>query len=120
MFFFPRSNLFTIFQEGLCKKQYGIQTKSVCLSNRHVFSRRVYYVLRTDKFSMRVYRTNIFSRRFYLSINQTLLFHRTDINIFQKPLFFYQTDINFPGKLYLVLKHILFSKSSQSANASNR
>ena len=102
MFFFSRSNLFYNFPGG-----------SICLSNRHVFSKMV-----------------------YLFVEQVLLSHRTDtyfsrnpyfvlehIRIFQEPLFSHRTDINFPGasifssnrysfsrKPYLVLEHILFSK----------
>ena len=66
---------------------------------------------------------HVFSRRFYLFVEQTLLSHRTDINISQKPLFSPQTHTNFPGasifssnrysfsrKPYLVLEHLRFSR----------
>ena len=62
LFFFSKSNLFIIFQEGL-------------------------YVLRTDTM-----KRHIFSRRFYLFVEQTLLSHRT--------------DTNFPRNPYLVVEHI--------------
>ena len=85
---------------------------SICSTNRHEFSRRAY---RKDMF---------FSRRFYLFVEQTLLSHRTDINISQKPFFSPRTHTHFPGasifssnrysfsrKPYLVLEHIQFSRS---------
>ena len=110
MFFF-RSNPFTIFQEGLSVRRTNMffPGGSMCSSNRHKFSRRVY---RTDN-------RHVFSRRFYLFVEQTLLSHRTDtyfpaplfslrthtdIQIFQEPLFSHQTDIS--RKPYLVLEHI--------------
>ena len=53
---------------------------------------------------------HVFSRRFYLFVEQTLLSHRTDTNfprnpylvlehihIFQEPLFSHRTDTYFPG-----------------------
>ena len=55
---------------------------------------------------------HVFSRRFYLFVEQTLLSHRTDTNflrksylvlehiqIFQEPLFSHRTDTHFPGSL---------------------
>ena len=56
LFFFSRSNLFIIFQEGpsVRRTDMNFPGGSICSSNRHKFSRRTY---RKD---------NVFSRRFYL------------------------------------------------------
>ena len=100
LFFFSRSNLF-----------FSFSGASICSSNRHEFSRRVYNVLRTDtNFSGGFIEKTCFSRRFYLFVEQTLLSHRTDTNfprnsylvleqiqIFQEPLFSHRTDTHFPG-----------------------
>ena len=99
---------------------------SICSSNRHEFSRRVYlFVEQTQIFQEGLSKRHVFSRRFYLFVEQTLLSHRTDINISQKPLFSPRTHTKFPGasifswnrysfsrKLYLVLEHIRFSRRS--------
>ena len=71
---------------------------SICSSNRHEFSRKVYYVLQTDtNFPGAYSKRHVFSRRFNLFVEQTLLSHRTDINFPIKPLFSPRTHINFPG-----------------------
>ena len=104
---------------------YNFPGGSIYSSNRHVFSRRVYNVLRTDtNFPGRfVEKTCFFSRRVYLFVEQTLLsryliehirifqnnlyFLIEQISIFQEPLFSHQT---LSRKPYLVLEHILFSR----------
>ena len=49
LFFFSRSNIFIIFQEGpfVSRTDMNFPGRSICSSNRHEFSRRV-CVLRTD------------------------------------------------------------------------
>ena len=75
-----------IFQEGL--------------SNRHVFSRRFY--LFVEPLSTSLVEPRVWSNRPYYLIKQIL--------IFQKPLFSHRTDIHFPGSLYFLIEHILFSR----------
>ena len=102
LFFFSRSNIFIIFQEGpfVPRTNMNFPGGSICSSNRHEFSRMVYS------------KRHVFSRRFYLFVAQTLLSHRTDTNflrksylvlehiqIFQEPLFSHRTDTHFPGSL---------------------
>ena len=84
---------------------------SICLSNRHEFSRRVYmFFEQTQIFQEGLSKRHVFSRRFYLFVEQTLLSHRTvtnfpknrylvleHIRIFQEPLFSHRTDTHFPG-----------------------
>ena len=86
---------------------------SICSSNRHEFSRRVYmFFEQTQIFQEGLSKRHVFSRRFYLFVEQTLLSHRTDTNfprnpylvlehirIFQEPLFSHRTDTHFPGAL---------------------
>ena len=87
LFFFSRSNLFIVFQEGLSK--------------RHVFS-----------------------RRFYLFVEQTFLSHRTDTNfpqnpylvlehirIFQEPLFCHRTHTIFQETLSSPRTHTIFQET---------
>ena len=100
LFFFSRRNLFIIFQEGPFVPRTDINFPGVCIcsSNRHEFSKRVYYVLRTDpNFPGGLIKKTCFSRRFYLFVEQTFLSHRTDTNFPQKPLFGLRTHTNFPG-----------------------
>ena len=114
LFFFSRSNLFIIFQEGTLvpRTDMNFPGGSICSSNRHEFSRRVYNMFfeQTGIFQEGLLKKHVFLRRFYLFVEQTLLSHRTDINfprnpylvlehirIFQEPLFFYRTDTYFPG-----------------------
>ena len=103
VFIFQEQPFFSIFQEDL-----------ICSSNRHVF------------FQEGLSNRQVFSRRVYLFIEQILIYPRNpylileDIQIFQQPLFSHRTDINFPGssisssnrylfprKPYLVLEHII-------------
>ena len=84
---------------------------SICSSNRHEFSRRVYmFFEQTRIFQESLSKRHVFSRRFYLFVEQTLLSHRTDTNFprnpylvlehlrfFQEPLFSHRTDTHFPG-----------------------
>ena len=72
-----------LFVEQTCFFQDGL----LCSSNRHKFSRRVY-------------RTDIFSTRFYLSVNQTLLSHRSYIN-FPEPSIFLSNIYSLSRKLYM-------------------
>ena len=110
MFFFPRSNLFTrrvyLFVEQTCFFPGG----SICSSNRHVLSRKV-YVLRTNmffpgrsicssnrhKFSWRFYRTDMFFQGVSICSLNRPYYLIEQILIFQEPLFFHQIDIHFPG-----------------------
>ena len=98
LFFFSRSNLFIIFQEGpfVPRTDMNFPGGSICSSNRHEFSRRAY---RKDMF---------FQGGSYLFVEQTLLSHRTDTNfprnpylvlkqIFQEPLFSHRADTYFLG-----------------------
>ena len=113
LFFFSRRNLFIIFQEGPFVPQTDMNFPggSICSSNRHEFSRRVYMFFEQIRiFQEGLSKRHVFSRRFYLFVEQTLLSHRTDINfprnpylvlehirIFQEPLFSHRTDTHFPG-----------------------
>ena len=113
LFFFSRSNLFIIFQEGPFVPQTDMNFPggSICSSNRHEFSRRVYmFFEQTQIFQEGLSKRHVFSRRFYLFVEQTLLSHRTDTNfprnpylvlehirIFQEPLFSHRADTHFPG-----------------------
>ena len=113
LFFFSRSNLFIIFQEGpfVPRTDMNFPGGSICSSNRHEFSRRVYmFFEQTRIFQEGLSKRYVFSRRFYLFVEQILLSHRTDINfprnpylvlehirIFQEPLFSNRTDTHFPG-----------------------
>ena len=82
LFFFSRSNPFTIFPGG-----------SICSSNRHVLSRRVYmFIEQTRIFQECLSKRHVFSKTVYLFVEQTLLSHRT--------------DTNFPRNHYFVLEHI--------------
>ena len=92
---------------------YNFPGGSICSSNRHEFSRRVYmFFEQTQIFQEGYSKRHVFSRRFYLFVEQTLLSHRTDTNfprnpylvlkhilIFQEPLFSHRTDTHFPGSL---------------------
>ena len=84
---------------------------SICSSNRHEFSRKVYMFFEQTRIFQEVYlKRHVFSRRFYLFVEQTLLSHRTDTNfprnpylvlehirIFHEPIFSHRTDTHFPG-----------------------
>ena len=99
MLFFSRSNLFIFFQEGLFVPQTDMNFPggSICSSNRHEFSRRVYMFFKQTRIFQEGYsKIHFFSRRFYLFVEQTLLSHRT--------------DTNFPRNHYLVLEHLRFSR----------
>ena len=92
MFFFSRSNLFTIFQKGL----------NVC---------------RTDSFLEDLSKRHVFSRRVYLFVKQTLSSHRTDTNfpknfylILEQSSIFSLNRYSFSRKPYLDLEHILLSR----------
>ena len=113
LFFFSRSNLFIIFQEGpfVPRTDMNFPGRSICSSNRHEFSRRVYmFFEQTRIFQEGLSKRHVFLRRFHLFVEQTLLTHRTDTNfprnpylvlehiqIFQEPLFSHRTDTHFPG-----------------------
>ena len=103
LFFFSRSNLLKFFQECpfVPRTDMNFPGGSICSSNRHEFSRRVYmFFERTRIFQKGLSKRHVFSRRFYLFVEQILLSHRTDINISQKPLFSSRTHTNFPGDPY--------------------
>ena len=100
---------------------------SICSSNRHEFSRRVYmFFEQTQIFQEGLSKRHVFSRRFYLFIEQTFLSNRTDTNfprnpylvlehiqIFQEPLYILSSNrYSFSRKPYLVLEHIRFSRRS--------
>ena len=90
---------------------YNFPGGSICSSNRHEFSGRVYmFFEQTRIFQEGLSKRHVFSRRFYLFIEQTFLSHRTDTNfpknpylvlehirIFQESLFCHRTDTHFPG-----------------------
>ena len=98
--------------------------ESICSSNRHEFSRRVYmFFEQTQIFQGGLSKRHVFSRRFYLFVEQTLLSHRKDTNFPRNPKFSPRTHTNFPGasiissnrysfsrKPYLVLEHLRFSR----------
>ena len=114
-FFFFRSNLFIIFQgrEGpfVPRKDMNFPGGSICSSNRHEFSRRVYmFFEQTQIFQEGLSKRHAFPRRFFLFVEHTYIYHRTDTNfprnpylhlkhiqIFQESLFSYRTDTHFPG-----------------------
>ena len=90
LFFFSRSNLFIIFQEGtfVPRTDMNFPGGSICSSNRHEFSRRVYmFFEQTQNFQEGYLKRHVFSRRFYLFVEQTLLSHRTDTNFPRNPYF---------------------------------
>ena len=126
MFFFSRSNLFIIFQESpfVPRTDMNFPGGSICSSNRHTFSRRVYMFFEQTRIFQEGYsKRHLFqggsicssNRPCYL-IEQILIFPRNPylvlehIRIFQEPLFSHRTDTHFPGKLYLVLEHLRFSR----------
>ena len=81
LFFFSRSNLFIIFQEEpfVPRTDMNFPGGSLCSSNRHEFSRRVYmFFEQTRIFQEGLSKRHVFSRRFYLFVEQTLLSHRTE------------------------------------------
>ena len=81
---------------------YNFPGGSICSSNRHEFSRRVYmFFKQTRIFQEGLSKRHVFSRRFYLFVEQTLLSHRT--------------DINFPRSPYLVLEHIRIFQEALSS-----
>ena len=98
---------------------------SICSSNRHEFSRRVYlFIEQTRIFQEGLSKRHVFSRRgsicssnrpYYL-IEQILIFLTNPylvlehILIFQEPLFSHRTDTHFSRKPYLVLEHLRFSR----------
>ena len=99
LFFFSRSNLFIIFQEGpfVPRTDMNFPGGSICSLNRHEFFRRAY-------------RKNMFfqggsicsSNRPFCLIEQILIFPRNPylvlehIRIFQEPLF-HRSDTHFSG-----------------------
>ena len=102
LFFFSRSNLFIIFQEG----------PSVRRTDMNFRGGGVYmFFEQTQIFQVGSSKRHVLSRtRFYLFVELTLLSHQTDTNfprnpylvlehiqIFQEPLFSHRTDIHFPG-----------------------
>ena len=108
LFFFSRSNLFKFFQECpfVPRTDMNFPGGSICSSNRHEFSRRVYsFFEQTRIFQEGLSKRHVFSRRFYLFVEQTLLSHLLSylvlehIRIFQEPLFSHRTDTHFPGAL---------------------
>ena len=126
LFFFSRSNLFIIFQEGsfVPRTDMNFPGGSICSSNRHEFSRRVYmFFEQTQIFQEGLSKRHVFSRMFYLFIEQTFLSNRTDTNfprnpylvlehirIFQGASFLSSNRYSFSRKPYLVLEHIRFSR----------
>ena len=102
---------------------------SICSSNRHEFSRRVYmFFEQTRIFQEGLSKRHVFLRRFYLFVKQTLLSHRTDTNFSRNPYLVLEHIQIFPGasifssnrysfsrKLYLVLEHIRLSRRSYLA-----
>ena len=124
--FFSRSNLFMIFEECplVPRTDMNFPGGSICSSNRHKFSRRVYmFFEQTRIFQEGLSKKYVFSRRFCLFVEQSLLSHRTGTNFPRKPLFSSRTHTNFPGasifssnrysfsrKSYLVLEHLRFSR----------
>ena len=77
----------------------------------------------TQIFQKGLLKRHVFSRRFYLFVEQTLLSHRTDTNfprnpylvlehirIFQEPSIFSSNRYSFSRKPFLVLEHIRFSR----------
>ena len=112
LFFFSRSNLFIIFQEGpfVPRTDMNFPGGSIYSSNRQEFSRRIYMFFEQTRIFQEGLSGLFFLRRFYLFVEQTLLSHRTDTNfprnpylflehiqIFQEPLFSHRTDTHFPG-----------------------
>ena len=99
LFFFSRSNLFIIFQEGpfVPRTDMNFPGGSICSSNRHEFSRRAYRKTCFFKEVLSVRRTD-----YIISSNDTN-FPRNPylvpehIRIFQEPLFSHRTNTHFPG-----------------------
>ena len=102
---FFRSNLFSIFQEGLFVSRTNIFfSRRVYLfvaSNRHVFSRRVYITCSTNR-HIHIFQEGLSKKPYYLIAQKYTNFSRNPflvlehIQIFQEPLIFHQTDIHFP------------------------
>ena len=81
---------------------YNFPGGSICSSNRHEFSRRVYmFFEQTQIFQEGLLKRHDFLRRSYLFVEQTLLSHRTDTNFSRKP--------------YLVLEHIRIFQEALSS-----
>ena len=98
--FFSRSNLLTIFQDGLSIRRTDIfffPGGSKCSSNRHEFFRRVY-------------RADI--RRVYLFFEQTILCHRTDTNF---PRNLYLDTYEFSRTLYFLIEQIFIFQEAISS-----
>ena len=112
--FFKKSVLF--FQE---QPFYNFPEGFICSLNRHVFFEQ------TQIFQESLSNRHLFSRRVYLFVKQTLLSHRTDTNFTRNPYLVLKHFTNFPiaffifssnrysffKKLYLFLEHIIFQET---------
>ena len=111
LFFFSRSNLFIISQE----------CPFVPRTDMNFPGGSIMFFEQIQIFQEGLSKRHVFSRRFYLFVEQTLLSHRTGTNFPRKPLFSPRTHTNFPGasifssnrysfsrKPYLVLEHLRF------------
>ena len=117
LFFFSRSNLFIIFQEGpfVSRTDMNFPGESICSSNRHEFSRRVYMFFEQTRIFQEGYsKRHVFSRRFYLFVEQTLLSHRTDTNFPRNPYLVLEHIRIFQEPLYFVIEQILIFQEALS------
>ena len=117
LFFFSRSNLFIIFQEGpfVRRTDMNFPEGSICSSNRHEFSRRVYLFFEQTRIFQEGYsKWHVFSRRFYLFVEQTLLSHRTDTNFPRNPYLVLDT-YSFSRSLYFIIEQILIFQEALSS-----
>ena len=130
MFFFSRSNLFIIFQEVpfVLRTDMNFSGGSICSSNRHEFSRRVYMffhgyismVLRTDtNFPGGLFEKTCFFQKSlsYLFVEQNLLSHPA-YTIFTETLIKSSNTYEFSRSLWFsnsVIEQILIFQEALSS-----
>ena len=109
---------FIIFQEGpfVPRTDRNFPGESICSSNRHEFSRRVYmFFEQTRIFQEGLSKRHVFSRRFYLFVEQTLLSHRTDTNFPRNPYLVLSNTYEISRSLYFLIEQILIFQEALSS-----
>ena len=104
LFFFSRSNLFIIFQEGpfVPRTDMNFPGGSICSSNRHGFSRRAFEKTCFFKEVLSVRRTDLIS-------------HRTDTNFPRNPYLVLEHTYEFSRSLYFLIEQILIFQEALSS-----
>ena len=103
LFFFSGATFFQFSKRVylLVEQIYFFPGGSICSSNRHVFSRRVYITCSTNR-HIHIFQEGLSKKPYYLIEQKYTNFSRNPflvlehIQIFQEPLIFHQTDIHFP------------------------